>query len=316
MPIFKNDEEHLTTCMQLIARYMAGHTEDKFYIFNLGLRNSGKGTLEKLLKTSFGDYIGTTNADNFLIKKGSSTDIAKSLSWVVAIQHKRIVITNEISSGQGTQMSGILLKMIASGGDVIEARKNYQDETQFQIQFGLMFNFNRAPASIEPFDATESAVVIQNRAVFLGEDEINDNNKSYASIVDRNLKSEISDNPRIRNGFLWYILDNYKDYKPELKGKLLEDTESFKASYRYDLNDDEIILKYFKITNDKNDKIFSKDIDEHKNSYLESKYLNKKDLIQKLRVWGATFNPRLRIGDKVSSGYTGIRLIEPEPEDE
>ena len=316
LPIFKKDEEHLNDCMKHIARYMAGHTEDKFYIFNLGLRNSGKGTLEKLLKTSFGDYIGTTNADNFLTKKGSSGDIAKSLSWLVAIQHKRIVITNEISSGQGTQMSGILLKMVASGGDIIEARKNYQDEVQFQIQFGLIFNFNRAPPSIEPFDATESAVVIQNRAAFLSESEINDNNRSYAIPVDINLKNEIGSNPRIRNGFLWYVIDNYKDNKPELKGKLLEDTGSFKASYRYDLNDDDIILKYFKITNDKNDKVFTKDIDDHKNNYLESKYINKKDLIQKLKVLGATFNTKIRIGDKVSCGYTGIQLIEPKPEED
>lgn len=311
LPIFKGDHEHLISSMERISRAVAGHIEDKIVLFNLGLRNSGKGTLEKLIKVAFGMYISTTNGNNFITKNNNSGDVAKSLSWLVQFQYKRLIIMNEIDADAKSVMNGILLKMVASGGDEIEARGNYQDEKQFQIQSTIMFNFNRAPAKIEPFDATETSVVIQNRAVFLRENEITDENRSYANVVNLNLKNEIRDDKRWRNAFFWFVVDCYRDTKPELTGTLLNDTEAFKASYRYGDDDDAIIRKYFQITNDEKDKVFSRDIVNHKDKYDDSKFLNRKELFQKFRVWGADFKKNVRIGSVTSSGYTRLKLIDP-----
>ena len=312
LPIFKGDYEHLISSIQRISRAIAGHIEDKNFLFNIGLRHSGKGTLEKLIKVSFGDYISTTNGNNFITKNINSGDVAKSLSWLLPFRYKRLIIMNEIDADAKSTMNGILLKMVASGGDELEARANYIDEIQFQIQSTIMFNFNRPPAKIEPFDATETAIVIQNRAVFLSKSEITDENRSYAIEVNSNLKIEIRDEPRWRNAFFWFVIDNYKDTKPELTGTLLNDTEAFKASYRYDDDDDAIIRKYFQITNNKNDKVFSREIVNHKDKYDDAKYLNRKELFQKFRVWGAEFKKNIRIGSIITTGYTGLKLIEPE----
>ena len=173
-PIFNNDKQLMNVWLNTTARGLAGHIEDKIWGVGLGERNSGKGVLVSMLENCFGDYCRSTNSENFLFKKGQ-TDSAKSMSWLVPFEFKRLIITNEITiDSEGKyKINGNILKKLSSGGDKIEARVNHKDEINFKIQARPMIFCNDLPP-IEPADTKETAYMFRYPSKFLnkGDDKI------------------------------------------------------------------------------------------------------------------------------------------------
>ena len=54
----------------------------KRFLFGLGCGNSGKSTIVKSYQLSFGNYIGTFNAEN-LVYKDSVADESSAMRWVL-----------------------------------------------------------------------------------------------------------------------------------------------------------------------------------------------------------------------------------------
>ncbi|KAJ1640866.1 hypothetical protein T492DRAFT_1138723 [Pavlovales sp. CCMP2436] len=92
MPIYPNEEER-TYNAYVTARALAGCFEDKKWYGYCGMRDSGKGTETKLLRKGFG----------------------------------AIIISNEIQGNEKTVLNGGFIKTLASGGDEMEGRLNYQN---------------------------------------------------------------------------------------------------------------------------------------------------------------------------------------------
>jgi hypothetical protein len=92
-PIFGTDETVDYAC-SLYARALTGNYTDKYGFFEEGERDSGKGVITECHKRAFENYVTSFDMP---IASGSSTDVAKSRSWMLSVgMHRaRIAISNE-----------------------------------------------------------------------------------------------------------------------------------------------------------------------------------------------------------------------------
>ena len=70
----------------------------KRFLFGLGCGNGGKSTLVKVYQLSFGNYIGTFNAENLVYKESVAEESSK-MRWVLLQRASRIIFSNEIKDG-------------------------------------------------------------------------------------------------------------------------------------------------------------------------------------------------------------------------
>jgi hypothetical protein len=171
LPIFGQNIELMNSWLNSFCRGLAGHIEDKNWIACMGERDCGKGVLVGLTESAFGDYVRTTNGENFLFKNNSG-ESSKALSWLLPFEHKRLLLTNEITrdSENKNKINGNTLKKLASGGDKIEARSNHKDEINFKVQARPFMFLNDLPP-IEPADAKETSLFYKFPSKFVAEDD-------------------------------------------------------------------------------------------------------------------------------------------------
>ena len=183
-PIFNHNYQMAQSYLNFNARGLAGDIEDKRWAVCEGERNCGKGVIVGLLENSFENYVGTTNSENFLFKAGQS-DSAKSLSWLVPFEFKRLCITNECSKDtEGKiRINGNILKKLTSGGDRIEARQNYKDEINFKIQARPIIFCNDLPP-ISPADAKELVYLYSYPSKFIDKDDKRIGNNTQREMVE------------------------------------------------------------------------------------------------------------------------------------
>jgi hypothetical protein len=229
MPLFNDVDNQIQFNLQQLARTMAGNNSDKRWIINLGARNAGKSVLMDLLQLTFGaKYVRTANSANFYEKTGSGTDEAKLRSWLLDHLCTRCMFTNEFQSDAETglkALSGELIKAI-TGCDEICARKNFADETYFQIPATLWMNANDIPP-IKPADALETVVLNKWPCEFVD----TDNPKLTAPMLgtvarakDPQLKEKLG---RYCHEFLWLILTAWRPCKPAVPTCMISDNEAF-----------------------------------------------------------------------------------------
>jgi len=216
-PIFNNDKDLMNCWLNYIARGLAGHIEDKNWGVGIGERDCGKGVLVGMLESCFGEYCRSTNSENFLFKS-SSGDSAKSLSWLVPFEFKRLLLTNEIvRDAEGKyKINGNILKKLSSGGDKIEARVNHKDEINFKIQARVCMFCNDLPP-IEPADAKETSYMFRYPSKFLNPDD------------DR------LDKPLMRKKYT--IVNEEVEYEYEKKSSIMVKSTDGKANYWKPLTD-------------------------------------------------------------------------------
>ena len=83
----------------------------KRFIFGLGCGNSSKSTLVKAYQLSFGNYIGTFNAENLVYKENVAEESSK-MRWVLLQRASRIIFSNEIKDG--VCLDGNFIKKLSS----------------------------------------------------------------------------------------------------------------------------------------------------------------------------------------------------------
>lgn len=138
-----------TRFLQFISRAFAGHYIDKDWGVFIGNRNCGKGTIDVFMKTAFGGYTKTIPSDNLLCERGGKNgDVAKAMSWAIDLQFIRLATTQEIqfdNENKNIKLNSVMIKKLASGGDEMEGRKNYQDEMTFTIDSKILMMANDMP---------------------------------------------------------------------------------------------------------------------------------------------------------------------------
>lgn len=250
---YKTQKELLNNFLYKISRMVAGQIEDKEWILLEGLRDCGKGAICDMLKNSFEDYVKATNSGNF-IYKSTSTDSAKSQSWMIDYEFKRLGIASEASDHIH---DGAIIKKFCSGGDYIEARKNNKDEREFKMQCGLILCCNDLP-KIEPKDALEKCIEYQLKAKFINEEyPENEKIEGYKYYTkDDNFKSNFSSRKEIILAFTNIIIkafNNKQQYPVELK-KLLDNNKE-ESDYTK-------LFNLFEVTKNEKDIIFNKTLEQ------------------------------------------------------
>ncbi len=163
-----------------VARALYGDYLSKKFYFCVGKSNAGKGALTDALKAAFGGFVGTFNAKALVYNERNGSDAAKQLSWVFGVKDKRMVISNEVS--MNVPFDGNMIKMLASGGDEFDARKNHIDEVKV-INRSTMFCFVNDIPTVNPYDDAVGNRVrcIEYKCVFT-EDEVT---KEFERVAER-----------------------------------------------------------------------------------------------------------------------------------
>jgi hypothetical protein len=248
--------EDSTRALNFYSRAMAGHVEDKVWGLFIGSRNCGKGILETLFKQTFQNYIKTINAEVFLCERLTDGDSAKKLSWLMDLEFARLTFTQECkfdNTNKNVKIDGNKIKKFASGGDTINARKNYKDEREFKIQSAISFNGNDLPP-ISPIDAMETCTTFSSTKQFKTPEQIQDRINNGATELEISMY-EVAD-PELKNkcasvlwsdAFIHLIVDNYCLKSVMCVNKFLEDSN--------ESNLITLILSSFEITKADSDKI-------------------------------------------------------------
>lgn len=293
----KDDER--AYCKTLMARGLAGEIRDKRYGVFRGERNCGKGVTTEALKAAFGDYIGSTNSENFLFKgKNSGCDQAKNQSWMIMHEFTRLVITQEIQIDENdpsVKINGNMVKRFVSGGDVLQARVNYKDETDFKVQARLIMFMNDLP-KFSPTDAMETMDYFDfpNRFVS-AEDKAHPGNINDPTVfvADGDIKDWLRKDD-VADAFAWTILDAYGDY-PCVPDSIRRGKEDLMEGLRETDQMDDI----FEITRLDSDRMSNDQIERHTKDVNMSMLRKKRYLTRK---GASTFR------DPGRRGLAGLKL--------
>jgi hypothetical protein len=251
--------EVVDTYLQLSARATAGEYADKQWMIMFGERNCGKGLLEDAHGATWGPYVNTVNANAFLLQQYSSGDAAKSMSWALDCEYARQTYTNEVKcddTSKSIKLDGNLLKSFQSGGDVLSARKNHKDERSFRVASRLIMNMNDIP-EVSPLDAVSTLVLIKFPFKFVAPEEMEQDSPPFFRKRDETIKTQYIKRPEVVDAFTWLVIDAYTDAQVVPCTAIKDAT----MSYREDVGDDLLLMvKNFKVTNDKDDIVLSADL--------------------------------------------------------
>jgi len=298
------DKHQQAYFLHILARGLAGHFEDKKWYVGQGLRDCGKGVLCLMLKLAFKGFVGVVKSENFLVKRIGDGDIAKKMSWIVPLEFVRLAISNEISFVQNvSKIDGNIIKSFASGGDLQQARQNFKDEREFQIQSTFIAMCNDFP-KIEPEDTYETleAFIFKNK--FVDASLIVDGCPDFYQIKDDDVKGWCKSDYVI-DAFTMIILNHYQNIRMKPDKSILKDIEMFKGDMKEPL--DRVLTRYLKHSNNKNDKLHTADIVNHLNKYNICESSNKiTSMLQLLRIG---CYDRFRLNGKNLQGFTNIILV-------
>jgi hypothetical protein len=177
--------EQKTKMLNFLSRAFAGHKEDKDWSIFLGNRNCGKGVLDVLMKNAVQGYTTTVSSGHFMYERFSNNDDVKKFSWMIDLQFVRLTTTQEINfdnNNKGLKVNGVAIKKLCSGGDDIEARKNFQDEIKFVVDTKLLIMCNDLPP-IEPADALETCIEFKTGKQFVSKGFIEEKTNQLNELV-------------------------------------------------------------------------------------------------------------------------------------
>lgn len=195
--------------LQRIARTIAGKVEDKKFLILKGLRDCGKGVITYGFNCAFENYLYPIQLKSFF-NTMTQGDQAKNNSFMLDFRFRRLAIGQEIKMSEKEFIDGSIIKQFCSGGDEMVARKNFQDETKFKIQSGLLFCVNDM-LNIKPLDTYEKCDVFDLTSKFVPPDYPDSkklNGVNYYP-ADDTIKQWL-ETPAVRNQMILLLLKYFK----------------------------------------------------------------------------------------------------------
>ncbi len=268
--------------LESVARSIYGDYYCKKFNFCIGDANSGKGLLVDALKACFNTYVADYNGNNLLYNQ-MSCDEAKKNAWIADLLGKRIAFCNEVkfgtpnsfSNGLPPRIDANLLKKLASGGDIIDVRKNYQDQTEMANRCLMFFMCNDIP---DIYPQNDSGIAERVRCVsyyrqFKDRSECVLKNgvideMSGISLKDDSVKEKIKNCVELQNALWFLIKDTVKTIlqidnstrvdEPDAVKKL---TKEYVTKGNTSFKD--CVKEYVRFTNNKSDFMTSDSIYQH-----------------------------------------------------
>jgi hypothetical protein len=243
------------------------------------------------------------NAKCLMWNKFSNPDNAKALSWVVDKKDARIIISNEIDGDENTVLNGAFIKTLASGGDVMEGRRLYENSISFTPQFTMFLCYNKF-YKVEPKDATENLEQFEYKSKFVPKEELI-NGASFLKLKDDNIKEFIKQE-NIIDAYTLYILNAFTN--PRMNAP-----ESVKISSKYDDDDngtpiETFIIKNFTQTNNNKDRIHTSYITDilNDNGYSISN-IEVGRLMKRINI--GKYNEKCNVDNIRKCGYDCIKYV-------
>ena len=299
------DMGRVNTYLETIARAMAGEYQDKQWAVMLGERNSGKGLLQGINEVSWGPYVNTIESNSLLLNSFGSGDASKAMSWALDCEFTRQTYSNELKcdgENKNVKIDGNLIKKFQSGGDVLVARKNYQNERQFHTAAKLFMNLNDMPP-VSPPDALDTIMLFKFPYKFVHQDMIDDDdNLPFFRVADPLLKTDYCRRDDVINAFIWLVCDAYKPHPVSQCLAVKEDTGGFLEDAGDDLT---VVRQVFKVTRDVKDFVLIADI----NSFAKGHGMSKSKIHDRLLRMGALKDHNCCIDGKVHGrGFLKLKM--------
>jgi len=163
--VFQGDKEKIQYIQKVLGYCLTGSTKDRLSWFLVGSGANGKSVLEEVIKEMMGDYGKKTN--NKLLTGDGSTD---QLALLTSLMDVRFTYCSELDEGR--ELSVAFFKEIV-GGEVVEARRFYQDYIKFTPKCKIMLGTNNLPRIPEDSHAIWSRVrIITFPETFYSESEL------------------------------------------------------------------------------------------------------------------------------------------------
>jgi phage/plasmid-associated DNA primase len=295
----------------IVAKALAGDKQ-KIISYCIGISNSGKSTITVVCSSAFGDYVGSFNAESLACKK-TGQDEGQLMRWLLLLQKKRLIFSNEGSGGQ----DGNIIKKI-TGGDPLVARLHCKNEQTFYFN-GLPISFANDFPKIKPFD---KAVANRIRVVPFDKEFVDvPTNEFQLKKINEDVLKEEMNTELFKRVFVGLIIKAYIEYVYNEK-KMVEPDEVVRAIEEWTEGEgNNFIPKFledYEITNDVKDYVVSKDMqtwNEVKNPGISfvafSKELKKHCIIQH---YDKVFNKAKKINGKSLMCWFGVRQIKYNPE--
>lgn len=306
-PIFP-DPDQRDYFLHVVARALACEVPDKKWYMMEGFRDSGKGTLTDMIRSAFGKFMGTFNADQFRGK--ASDDPGLMIKFIMPIRFSRINIANEANTD--VVYSGTLLKMCCSGGDEIQARLNHGNEISFRPHGMFFFMTNKAPPVDKP-DTFKNCQSFQFKNVFKSQYDLDHEYKfsKNAKLEDPGIKALVAQ-PRMVRAFTHIILNAYNITRQGLPDSMRVDHQLFLDEAKGQRDPETTIPEFVHYSHNPNDKVHSCDILDFLkiNAQIEctARELHRVMRANNIGVYVDSF----RQNGKQTSGYKHIKLIAPE----
>ena len=300
-----------------LARGLAGDMMKKFFL-GLGSTNAGKSTIVKACLSSFGEYIGSFNAENICFRN-SSADEAAQMRWIYLLKNKRIIFSNEIK--MTSEINGNMIKKVSSKGDTLIARVHGGLETEFVPHFlGVTFA-NDAP-KISGID-TDPAINDRLKVISYTKKYVKEPSNEFELKIDDNIDIEI-DSIEFQEAFQFVLLDAYLNYifngKPDIEP---DEVKNFKSEWVGDGGEGQTISKFleeFEITDNVEHFTFSKDIENwlvgNKIGLTPTKFAMELKKYCTIKKYKNIESKNKKSNGKVLKAWFGIKTVDNDSDDD
>ena len=126
-----------------------------------------------------------------------------------SLEFKRVAFSNEIQFDiNRTKVDGNMVKRMASGGDEVEVRTNYKDETRKRLQSTMFLYCNDFP-SVAPDDAYTTLEVFRFRTTFVEQRELDERKEACPSnwmAQDNDIKTWIRNQRYLMHLRRWFLI--------------------------------------------------------------------------------------------------------------
>jgi len=331
------DETSVINYLSHYARAITANFEDKQGVITCSERDSGKGVITLLVKNTFGKYVGEISSDHFIIERMRAAHDAKKYAFLYEKRHCHILIANESTTGIGKNdiyWDGAVFKRFLSGGDTVEIRPLYENETCIKPHFRIFVMCNDVPP-IKPADALTKLSIINFPHKFISEDEFNDIKEKLKEenaklktqkkaliklnpnlrLTDPNIKS-VCERSDVCDAFLLRVLESYKKIPVVDCPKVKQMTKDLILDMG---EENAVINSMFQYTGLESDHVVLTDLRDALNENELLAIFNITKLKQKLRHIGGIESNHIKIPsddgkDRNARGFTHIRMKVSEDE--
>lgn len=246
-------EEQGKYFLQNLARATMGDVMKRLMLA-LGNSNCGKSVITKVIKAAFGRFVGTFNAENFA-RRGTTDDEAKSLRWMLLLAYNRIIFSNEMKTS--ITLDGNMIKKASSGGDEVIGRTHGKEEESFSPHFLAVVFANDTPR-ISPYD---DAIDNRLKIINFNKEYVDNPENEFQLKIDNGIEVELL-TPRFQRVLVGLLVKTYAEYV--VNGEMDEPADARKAKSDWIPVEDrpfEVLMSEFKVTNNPDDFVKSKDIE-------------------------------------------------------